>query len=127
MVDRYPGEPFWPSGDMLVRPLLNLGIAILVFGFAVYLLAKYLPKTSFYHRIVLAASTPSGPGITIPASRLIVAVGMTGVARTTLRPSGKADFEGHVVDVISQGDYLREGSPVKVIAVEGPRVVVEGR
>ncbi len=125
MVDRYPGEPMWPSNDMLVRPMVNLGIAVLVAGMLMYLLARYLPKTSFYHRIVLGASTPRGPGITIPESRLVVSVGMTGKARTTLRPSGKADFNGHVVDVISHGDYLRAGSSLRVIAVEGPRVLVE--
>jgi len=125
MLDHYPGEPFWPTGAMLMRPLINLFVALVLAGATIYLLAQYLPHTSVYHRFILAAANPAGPIISIAASASAISVGMTGTARTTLRPSGKADVDGHVVDVVTQGDFLQAGSAIRIIAVEGPRVVVE--
>ena len=51
-------------------------------------------------------------------------VGMTGVAATDLRPSGKVRIDGKLVDVVSQGEIVDKGDPVVVIEVEGVRVVV---
>jgi membrane-bound serine protease (ClpP class) len=48
----------------------------------------------------------------------------TGQALTTLRPSGTAVINGQRVDVVSEGAFIEAGAPVKVIALEGLRVVV---
>jgi len=48
----------------------------------------------------------------------------TGTALTTLRPSGAAVIEGKRVDVVTEGPFIEPGTPVKVVAVEGMRVVV---
>ncbi len=47
-----------------------------------------------------------------------------GVAKTPLRPSGTAVINGENVDVVSEGNLIEPGSPLKVVAVEGLRVVV---
>lgn len=54
-----------------------------------------------------------------------VVKGQEGVALTPLRPSGKADFDGKVIDVVSDGPMVQAGSPVRVLLVEQMRVVVE--
>ena len=48
----------------------------------------------------------------------------TGTALTDLRPSGKALIAGRRVDVVTEGGMVERGSPVRVVAVEGMRVVV---
>jgi membrane-bound serine protease (ClpP class) len=48
----------------------------------------------------------------------------TGTALTTLRPSGTASIDGQRVDVVADGAMIERGAPVKVVAVEGARVVV---
>ncbi len=48
----------------------------------------------------------------------------TGTALTTLRPSGVALIAGKRVDVVTEGAMVERGSPVRVVAVEGMRVVV---
>jgi membrane-bound serine protease (ClpP class) len=48
----------------------------------------------------------------------------TGVALTTLRPSGTALINGSRVDVVTEGGLIERGSAVKVVAVEGMRTVV---
>src|SRR5439155_267961 len=48
MVDRYPGQNFFPTGKMLAMPLLNMFIAIVGAFIVIALLARYLPRTSIY-------------------------------------------------------------------------------
>jgi membrane-bound serine protease (ClpP class) len=48
----------------------------------------------------------------------------TGTAFTNLRPSGTAVIEGRRVDVVTEGSMIAKGTPVRVVALEGMRVVV---
>jgi membrane-bound serine protease (ClpP class) len=48
----------------------------------------------------------------------------TGTALTPLRPAGTAVIDGKRVDVVTEGQMIERGTPVRVIAVEGMRVVV---
>lgn len=51
-------------------------------------------------------------------------VGQAGVAHTALRPSGVAVIGGQRVDVVTEGALIERGAAVKVVAVEGARVIV---
>jgi len=42
-----------------------------------------------------------------------------------LRPSGKARFADHVVDVVTEGEFISQKTPVTVIQTDGMRVVVK--
>ncbi len=48
----------------------------------------------------------------------------TGVATSDLRPSGFATIEGRRVDVVTRGELLDKDTQIRVIQVEGNRVVV---
>lgn len=48
----------------------------------------------------------------------------TGTAYTQLRPSGTALIGGRRVDVVSEGALIERGASIKVVAIEGMRVVV---
>jgi len=48
----------------------------------------------------------------------------TGVALTQLRPSGTASINGQRVDVVTEGGLIERGTAVKVVTVEGARIVV---
>jgi membrane-bound serine protease (ClpP class) len=48
----------------------------------------------------------------------------SGVALTTLRPSGTALINGRRVDVVTEGGMIERGAAVRVIAIEGMRTVV---
>ena len=129
MIDRYPQQPFLPTGKMLAIPLLNMFIAIVGSFIAIALLARYLPHTSFYRRFALLDSNPPGPSLAgMPrqfATAAGLAPGMHGTAITVLRPSGKARFADHVVDVVTEGEFIARETPVTVIQTDGMRVVVK--
>lgn len=51
-------------------------------------------------------------------------VGREGVAETMLRPAGISDFDGVKLDVVTRGEFVPKGTAVRVIKVEGRRIVV---
>jgi membrane-bound serine protease (ClpP class) len=53
-----------------------------------------------------------------------LAVGMAGVTLTSLRPTGPAEIDGRVVDVVAQGGWIDAGAEVSVVEVDGNHVVV---
>lgn len=130
MVDRYPGETFFPTG-MLAVPLRNLFLAIISSAVAIFLLARYLPRTSIYRRFALMTSNPPGTSLSGEkrefATAVALAPGMRGTSVSILRPSGKARFGDHVVDVITEGEFVPPETPVSVIETDGMRVVVKAQ
>jgi membrane-bound serine protease (ClpP class) len=128
MVDFYPSQPFNLSLEVLMRPLLNLGIALVLFLFAVSALARFLPNLPFFNRLILATQSASGPSLQKSTPAFFeprVRVGEVGIARTILRPAGKAEFGAALVDVVTDGEFLDRGVKVRVTMVEGDRVLVE--
>jgi membrane-bound serine protease (ClpP class) len=51
-------------------------------------------------------------------------LGRHGTAHTVLRPTGVADFQGQRVDVLTEGEFVEAGRAIKVLRVDGHRVVV---
>ena len=123
MADRYPSQPFIPSLDQLTMPLINLALAIAFAAVVISILVTMLPKTTLYSRFVLAETIHGGSGEPEPGAAP-VAVGATGTTRTALRPAGKAELAGRMVDVVSEGGFVEPGTAVKVVKVEGATVVV---
>ena len=130
MIDRYPGQNFWPTGQMLKIPLLNMFLTFLGAAILIVLLARFLPQTSIYRRFILSTTNPPGPSLAgLPrsfATALPLAPGMRGRSLTILRPSGKAEFEEHVVDVVTEGEFIAPSTPVTIVSTDGMRVVVKG-
>ncbi len=129
MIDRYPGQGIFPSSGMLRVPVTNLFITLLLAAVAIYVLAKFLPRTSLYRRFILSTVISPGPSLGEPvrafAPAAPIAPGMLGRSLTSLRPSGKAQFDDRVVDVVTEGDFIAPETPVAVIATDGMRVVVK--
>lgn len=126
MVDRYPGAPLVPEPEALFWPLVKLGAAVGLSAVAIAVLAQYLPQVPFFRGLVLETKQPGGAALPVGKSEFTrLAVGAQGVARSILRPSGKAEFAGELHDVITGGQFVDPGTPVRVVAVEGARIVVE--
>lgn len=126
MVDYFPGEPLLPTLDMLARPAMNLAIALALSVVVIALLARFFPSLPVFRRLILATNQPTGPAFApeIPAPAAGLAVGMTGVARSILRPAGKAEIDGALHDVVTDGEFVNAGEPVRVIELTGTRIVV---
>ena len=54
-----------------------------------------------------------------------VFLGRDGITTTVLRPTGMAVFDGVKLNVVSDGEYIDKEVAVRIMKVEGTRVVVE--
>jgi membrane-bound serine protease (ClpP class) len=128
MIDRYPEQPFFPTGQMLAVPLRNLFTALISAAILIALLARYLPRTSIYRRFALMTSNPPGPSFAgVPrefATAIDVSPGTEGISLSILRPSGKARFLDQIIDVITQGEFIPPNTSITVVRRDGMRVVV---
>ena len=43
---------------------------------------------------------------------------------TDLRPAGSVNIEGNVLDVVSEGSFITKGEKIRVIKIEGMRIIV---
>ena len=129
MIDRYPGDTFFPTGKALAMPLLNLFLALIGAAIMISLLAKYLPKTSIYRRFALMTSNPPGPSLAgVPrefATAIDLAPGTEGVSMSILRPSGKARFLDQIIDVVTQGEFIPSNTALTIVRRDGMRIVVK--
>lgn len=88
----------------------------LIIGFAIW--ASVFPNTKMGRAFISERAIGGAPSAD-PAL-----LHQTGSAVTVLRPSGTALIGGHRVDVVTEGALIEKGTPIKVVAIEGMRVVV---
>ena len=55
----------------------------------------------------------------------LVAIGDKGVAISDLRPSGVAQFHNCRLNVLTDGIYISQNTPIKITQIEGNRIFVE--
>ena len=85
---------------------------------------KKMPRTRWGKRLIPAApdlEAVSGTGV---PEELASLVGKEGVTMSMCRPAGTADIEGVRYDVVAEGTTIPKKKSVKVVEVEGNRVVV---
>jgi membrane-bound serine protease (ClpP class) len=124
MVDVYPGMPALPSLEQLRPRAISL---LITFGGAaagIWALSLILPKTSLYGRLVSQSASGVASGVET-AQKQEERIGQVGVALSPLRPGGKAQFGEQILDVITQGDMISKGQPVRIIGHSGTEAVVE--
>lgn len=83
---------------------------------------KYLPKSPLAR--ILMASGPSFEDGRATDQRDSDLLGAEGVVEAQLRPAGVVRIAGRRVDVVSRGNMIEAGTRVRVVELEGNRVVV---
>jgi membrane-bound serine protease (ClpP class) len=113
-------------------------IAPIVSATALYVGLKVMPRTRWGRGLVLSNPAAEGaeerPTVSETAylppqggtdeAILAPLVGKEGAAQSSLRPVGVALLDGQRVDVVTEGGMIDAGARIKVVAVEGNRVVV---
>lgn len=110
---------FQESNTMGVRFLVAIAVLVpltIVLGF------KLFPRSPIGRRMVVSGpSFAATPGSDPRPSALL---GKQGTVETDCRPAGMARLDGRRVDVVTRGEYIDAGVPVRVVDVQGNRVVV---
>ena len=105
--------PFWGM-------ISAVSIIVLV-GVVMLLWIKIFPRTSLGKKMTVSTDLRDSKATEDGLQELL---GRTGEAISELRPSGFALIDGRRTDVVSEGQMISKGEKVKVIKVEGNRVVV---
>jgi membrane-bound serine protease (ClpP class) len=85
---------------------------------------KVFPKTRLGKMVILDSDVSKENGYNSSVANLDGLVGMTGSVVTDLRPAGIAMIDDKRVDVISEGGYITSGESIKVIRIDGNKVLV---
>ncbi len=110
------GLPFF----FVAMETIATAIVLTVIVFSLFVRA--VPQNAWAHRLALAAV--QGPDY-VTSSDYRDLRGRVGIAASFLRPAGIAEIDGRRVDVLTQGEFISQGTPVRVARVEGSRIFVE--
>ncbi|OGX25331.1 MAG: hypothetical protein A3J51_04560 [Omnitrophica WOR_2 bacterium RIFCSPHIGHO2_02_FULL_45_21] len=108
----------------LTQAFNTIGLAIILTAAAAILLIKFLPKSPLWKNILLTSEEKKEEGFRSSVS-LDKYIGKSGKALTVLRPAGKVNIEGEILDVVSRGDFIDKDTPVRVVAAQGAELIVE--
>ncbi len=116
------GIPFFDL-QLMSPAIVQLSVSLLLTLLSVFYLAKFLPKSKHFSKLILAEKEDASEGfVSRPSGGDLL--GAVGIALTTLRPAGTAVIKDKKVDVVSESEYVQQGSKIKVIRVEGIKIVV---
>ncbi|TMN21000.1 NfeD family protein [Lentibacillus cibarius] len=112
------------SGQDLGFMVMSISIAFIVTVIASVLMFKTMGmRKGFFRHFILEDQTSTEKGYVSSENRLEL-VGAEGKTITPLRPSGTAVFNEERLDVVTEGGFIEKDKRVKVIRVEGVRIVV---
>lgn len=111
------------GGDMTALYILSVGVLLAGVGF--YFLVDHLSQSRLWQKITLRDSLTVQKGFKSSAADLSAYAGKEGISDSVLRPSGKVDIEGHILDAVSRGDFIEKGEKVIVIKADGSYLVVK--
>ncbi|WP_084246157.1 NfeD family protein [Planomicrobium okeanokoites] len=117
------GSILLAGGDLQTTAIAVL-IAMIAATSGMVILVKFFGKRlQLFNRIILSDSTDTKSGYVSTANRPEL-IGQMAVTATELRPSGTIVFGDERIDAVSEGRYIGRGKDVKIIKVEGSRIVV---
>jgi membrane-bound serine protease (ClpP class) len=109
----------WPFTLIAVQAI-STSIVLTAICFAIF--ARYYPQNAWMRRLALVEVQGADYVTSRDYSSLL---GLTGVAASYLRPAGVAQIDGKRVDVLTEGEFIAAGTPIRVTRVEGARIFVE--
>lgn len=133
----WAGADYWPnqpmtvnfSGEMLMQPVLNLGLALVLAVGLFALFLKFLPKTGLYQHLAVqgASVAPAQSAGVAPqaAGSIGSLVGRRGVAVTGLFPSGEVELEGRRYPAKVAIGFIEASTPIVVTGATDFGLTVE--
>ncbi len=112
-----------PSPTDLAQALAILAASAVISAAVIYTWIRHLPTSNRFGGLLLKGAGHRVEGFVTAPSRPEL-VGRSGIALTDLRPSGTAGFGEERLDVVTEGEYLAEGTTIEVIRSDGYRHVV---
>ncbi|MBD8003613.1 NfeD family protein [Bacillus norwichensis] len=112
------------AGENVVQMGMSIVTAlILAFILIIIMLKVFGKRVNIFRKFILNDSTNTESGYVSNVNRLEL-IGREGVTVTPLRPSGTVKIDDERLDVVAEGSFIENDTAVKVVKVEGSRIVV---
>lgn len=105
---------------LIALPTISSAIIATVILFVIA--TRLFPENQWMRRLVLTEE--QGPEY-VAAPNQSELLGESGIAASYLRPAGVAMLGARRVDVLTEGEFIAAGTPIRVTRVEGSRIFVE--
>ncbi|GAG31407.1 unnamed protein product, partial [marine sediment metagenome] len=117
-------HPLSAPKAQLTQAFYTLSFSIIITFVGIILSWKFLPRTGLWKRIILSSAETKKQGFQ-SATPQEYCLGKTGRSLTPLRPTGRAIIEQKTLDVITEGEFIDKDKTIKVIKVEGSKIIVK--
>lgn len=126
MADIWPNQPIKFSGEIFLQPAINLGLALAITAVSAALVVRYLPRTWFWDRIVLATAVDAKSTDRAHAMETAHSlVGCEGVAISGMFPSGEVEVNGQRFQARLELGSVEPGMPIVVTGQTDFGLIVE--
>lgn len=112
------------SATSFLEAFIMIIIILAILGVALTIVLQSVVKGRLPKNLILQNTQKKEEGYT-GTEDLKYFLEKEGTTLTVLRPSGLADFQGVKLDVVSEGDFISKDVKVKIVKVEGRRIVVK--
>lgn len=102
---------------------MQVGLVLLSTIVIAGIMGKFLPKTGLWRWITLEPEFKKEAGY-VASDDYSEYLGKIGTAQSTLRPAGIGEFGNKRLDVVTEGEFVEQDRPIKIIRVEGYRLIV---
>lgn len=128
------GQETW---DRLLQSTIWMMLSMIASFIGLVVLTRNFGRIPLMNRLILlgggslesAVGAAVAPNAPVSGDEVIgegvISVGARGRSLTRLRPSGQAIIENKTIDVISRGDWIEEGRPIRVVEIHGNRLIIE--
>ena len=116
------GSIAWAFTEDMQSGLTMLFVAAVLVPGVVMIALKILPHSPLTRKLMAQGFTFDDGEATDARDQGLL--GARGVVEAPLRPAGMARIDGRRVDVVSRGELIEAGTGVRVIEIQGNRVLV---
>ena len=117
----------WPTTtpQELLQAATYLGLSVIATFGLLAVTWGILPRVGAFRRLILPEVQLADRGYRgTDASRFEGMVGRQGFAASQLRPTGLGSFDDERIDVVSDSEFIEEGTAIVIAKIEGAKVVV---
>ncbi len=112
------------ASNSIALGIFSLLIAFILTIIAAVLLLKYAPRNKYFDKIILRTSLKKDQGY-VPTASKDDLLGLEGTAITPLRPAGIIEVNDEKIDAITEGDFIDIHARIKIVKIEGRKIVVK--
>ena len=106
----------------IAQAVLVVFVSLIADIILIIILARFILKSKGFKNIVALETDTAGYHSSVSYDNLL---GCEGITDTFLRPSGNIIINDKKYDAITEGEFINKGAKIKVILVEGNKIVIK--